>query len=154
MLVGFALLSLHLLREQIVAASSIKDAVVVTGAGDVIQDPRKIPEELRVQRGNIYAGNTVIASSEVISPSRMVHRTYPEPDISYLAGYYNPTIYGTTGIEDAFNQYLSGQQALDPIIQQQRTSSTVPWSAMTFISLSTRSCRNSPRARSVSAKAR
>src|SRR5436190_13094577 len=32
LLVGFALLSLHLLREQIVAASSIKDATVVTAS--------------------------------------------------------------------------------------------------------------------------
>src|SRR5438477_4174081 len=46
-LVGFMLLSLHLLREQIVAAASIKDAAVVTPAGDVIQDPRKVPEQLR-----------------------------------------------------------------------------------------------------------
>src|SRR5438552_6226718 len=65
LLVGFALLSLHLLREQIVAASSIKDATVTTETGAIIQDPRKIPEQLRVQRGAIYAGNTVVAASEI-----------------------------------------------------------------------------------------
>lgn len=121
LLVGFALLSLHLLREQIVAAGSIKGAVVVTASGDVIQDPRKVPEQLRVRRGNIYAGDTVIAASEVISPSRNVHRLYPEPNISYLAGYYNPTIYGSAGLEDSFDQYLSGKEALDPFLEQQRS---------------------------------
>jgi peptidoglycan glycosyltransferase len=121
LLVGFALLSLHLLREQIVAASSIKAAAVVTKAGNVIQDPRKVPNELRVRRGSIYAGDKVIAASEVISPSRYVHRLYPEPDISYLAGYYNPTIYGSAGLEDSFDQYLSGKEVLDPFIEQQRS---------------------------------
>lgn len=120
LLVGFVLLSLHLLREQIVAAASIKGATVTTASGNIIQDPRKIPEQLRVQRGSIIAGERVIAASEVISPSRLVHRIYPEPNISYLAGYYNPTIYGTVGLEDAFDQYLSGKEALDPILDQQR----------------------------------
>ena len=121
LLVGFALLSLHLLREQIVAASTIKGAAVVTTSGDVIQDPRKVPEQLRVRRGTIYAGDTVVAASEVVTPSSYVHRVYPSPDISYLAGYYNPTIYGSAGLEDSFDQYLSGKQALDPFIEQQRS---------------------------------
>ncbi len=121
LLVGFALLSLHLLREQIVAAASIKGATVTTTSGSIIQDPRKVPEQLRVQRGAIIAGDRVIAASEVISPSRLVHRVYPEPNISYLAGYYNPTIYGSVGLEDTFDRYLSGKEALDPILEQQRT---------------------------------
>src|SRR5438045_2123939 len=51
LLVGFALLSLHLLREQIVAASSIKGATITTSSASIVQDPRKVPEQLRVQRG-------------------------------------------------------------------------------------------------------
>ncbi len=120
LLVGFALLSLHLLREQIVAAVSLKDATVVTEGGAVIQDPRKVPEDLRVRRGAIMAGNTVVAASEVISPSRFVHRVYPEPNISYLAGYYNPTIYGVAGLESSFDKYLSGSEVLNPLTEQQR----------------------------------
>ena len=120
LLVGFALLSLHLLREQIVAASSIKAATITTETGAIVQDPRKIPEQLRVRRGAIYAGDTVVAASEVISPSRLVHRLYPEPSISYLAGYYNPTIYGSAGLEASFDDYLSGKEALDPFLEQQR----------------------------------
>lgn len=120
LLVGFLLLSLHLLREQIVAAVSLKDATVVTQDGAVIQDPRKVPEELRVRRGAIMAGNMVVAASEVISPSRYVHRVYPEPNISYLAGYYNPTIYGVAGLESSFDRYLSGSEALNPLTEQQR----------------------------------
>lgn len=120
LLVGFALLSLQLLREQIVAAVSLKDATVLTESGSVIQDPRKVPEELRVRRGAIMAGNTVIAASQVISPSRFVYRVYPEPNISYLVGYYNPTIYGVAGLESSFDKYLSGSQALNPLTEQQR----------------------------------
>jgi penicillin-binding protein A len=120
LLVGFALLSLHLLREQIVSADVIKNATVVTDTGNVIQDPRKVPEQLQIRRGAIYAGNKVVASSEVITPSRYVHRLYPESDLSYLAGYYNPTVYGSAGLEASFDDYLSGNRALDPLLEQQR----------------------------------
>jgi len=121
LLVGFSLLSLHLLREQIVAASSIKNATVVTTSGDFIQDPRKVPEQLRVQRGSIIAGDIVLAASEVFSPAREVHRVYPAPNLSYLAGYYNPTVYGSAGLEESFDRYLSGAEALDPFLEQQRS---------------------------------
>ncbi|MEO8285959.1 MAG: penicillin-binding protein 2 [Chloroflexota bacterium] len=120
LLVGFALLSLHLLREQIVAASVIKNATVVTETGSVVQDPRKVPEELRIRRGAIYAGDKTVAASEVITPSRFAHRLYPEPDLSYLAGYYNPTVYGSAGLEASFDDYLSGGRVLDPLLEQQR----------------------------------
>ena len=120
LLVGFALVSLHLLREQIVAASSIKEATLVTEAGEIVQDPRKVPEQLRVRRGRIFAGDRVIAASEVISPSQFVRRVYPEPNMSYLAGYYNPTIYGSSGLEASFDRYLSGSTVLDPLAEQQR----------------------------------
>lgn len=120
LLVGFALISLHLLREQVIAAAPLKNTTVVTASGQVIQDPRKVPEELRVRRGSIFAGSKVVASSEVITPSRYVRRIYPEPDLSYLAGYYNPTVYGSAGLEASFDQYLSGSQALDPLLEKQR----------------------------------
>ena len=120
LLVGFALLSLHLLREQIVTAAVIKNATVVTESGNVVQDPRKVPEQLQIRRGAIYAGGKTVAASEVITPSRYMHRIYPEPDLSYLAGYYNPTIYGSAGLEASFDDYLSGSKALDPLLEQQR----------------------------------
>ena len=118
LLVGFGLLSLHLLREQIVAAAAIKDVSFVTESGHVVLDPRKIPELLRQRRGSIYAGDVVVAASEVVSD--YVHRIYPDPDISYLAGYYNPTIYGSAGLEASFDRYLSGGEALDPLVELQR----------------------------------
>ncbi len=126
LLVGFALLSLHLLREQIVAADVIKNATVVTVTGNVIQDPRKVPEQLQIRRGAIYAGGAVVASSEVITPSRYVHRLYPDPNLSYLAGYYNPTVYGSAGLEASFDDYLSGNRALNPILEQQRIALNRP----------------------------
>jgi len=121
LLVGFTLLSLHLLREQIVAAAVTKNATVVTDTGNVIQDPRKVPDQLQIRRGNIYAGDKVVAASEVITPSRYVHRLYPEPDLSYLAGYYNPTVYGSAGLEASFDDYLAGNKTLNPFAEQERT---------------------------------
>lgn len=123
LLVGFALLSAHLLREQVVAAVAIQDARVIIEAEDgihVVQDPRQSAQELQIRRGSIFAGDTVVAASEIISPSRYVHRMYPEPNISYLVGYYNPTIYGLAGIESSFDRYLSGSEVLNPLTEQQR----------------------------------
>ena len=34
-------------------------------------------------------------------------------------GYYNPTVYGTAGLEASFDDYLAGRQALDPLLVQQ-----------------------------------
>lgn len=120
LLVGFALLTLHLLREQIVVAASIQEATLQTDTGQIVQDPRKVPAQLRVRRGSIFAGDRLIAGSEVITSSQFVRRIYPEPNMSYLAGYYNPTIYGSAGLEDSFDDYLSGNTALDPLAEQQR----------------------------------
>lgn len=123
LLVGFVLLSVHLLREQVVAAVAIQDARVIIEAEDgihVVQDPRQSAQELQIRRGSILAGDTVIAASEIVSPSRYVHRIYPEPNISYLAGYYNPTIYGLAGLEASFDRYLSGSEVLNPLTEQQR----------------------------------
>jgi peptidoglycan glycosyltransferase len=126
LLVGFALLSVHMLREQIVAASVIKGSTVITESGAIVQDPRKVPEQLSVRRGAIYASDRVVAASEVITPSRYAHRVYPEPNLSYLAGYYNPTVYGSAGLEAAFDSYLSGARALDPLLEQQREILNLP----------------------------
>lgn len=120
LLVGFALLSLHLLREQIVVAAAIKETTLQTEAGHIVQDPRKVPEQLRIRRGRIFAGDRIIATNEVITSSQFVRRIYPEPNMSYLAGYYNPTIYGTSGLESSFDSYLSGSAMLDPLADQQR----------------------------------
>jgi peptidoglycan glycosyltransferase len=120
LMVGFALLSLHLLREQIVVAAAIKETSLQTEAGHIVQDPRKVPEQLRIRRGSIFAGDRVIAASEVVTTSQYVQRVYPEPNMSYLVGYYNPTIYGTAGLEDSFDSYLSGSAQLDPLADQQR----------------------------------
>src|SRR3712207_8869690 len=73
--------SLHLLREQIVAASSIKATTVVTEDGEVVQDPRKVPEQLRVRRGGIYAGDRLIAANEVDRKSTRLNSSHA--NISY-----------------------------------------------------------------------
>jgi peptidoglycan glycosyltransferase len=119
-IVAIAILSLNLLRQQVVAANTISHTVVNTESGASIQDPRRIPAMLQVQRGSIFAGSKLVAGNEVIEPSLYVHRIYPEPNISYLAGYYNPTIYGTSGLERSLDNFLSGAGELDPLGDQQR----------------------------------
>ncbi len=142
---GFLLLSIHLLREQVVQGPAIAGSRVVTqvtqtgpdtylnettlvrpqrtltftrtiaAAGvatgtDTLQNPRVLNQELQVQRGRILdASGRVIADRVVYSDTGDVQRTYPVPDMSYVAGFYDPNIYGASGIESTYDSYLSGQ---------------------------------------------
>jgi peptidoglycan glycosyltransferase len=84
------------------------------------QNPREVQAGLRVQRGYIYnARGQELAGREVFPESNFVRRTYPAPDASYLVGYYNPTLYGITGLEAVFDQYLSGRSGRNPLLEQE-----------------------------------
>ena len=84
------------------------------------QNPREVQAGLRVQRGYIYnARGQELAGREVFPASNFVRRTYPAPDASYLVGYYNPTLYGITGLEATFDDYLSGSRGRNPLLEQE-----------------------------------
>ncbi len=84
------------------------------------QNQRIVQAGYRVQRGQIIdAGGQVVAGREVFPDNNFVRRTYPLPDESYLAGYYNPTIYGIFGLEEKFDDYLSGRVGVNPILEQE-----------------------------------
>jgi peptidoglycan glycosyltransferase len=84
------------------------------------QDPREVQAGLRVQRGYIYnARGQELAGREIFPDNNFVRRTYPAPDASYLVGYYCPTIYGITGLEATFDDYLSGRTGRNPLLEQE-----------------------------------
>ncbi len=67
--------------------------------------------EQSVQRGDIVTSDgVVLATSEYDEESGTYTRVYPEDTLaSHVVGYYS-TVYGTSGIEDAFDSYLSGSK--------------------------------------------
>ena len=84
------------------------------------QNQREVQAGFRVQRGQIFdAGGQVVAGREVFPDSNFVRRTYPLPGESYIVGFYNPTIYGIFGLEQKFDDYLSGRVGVNPILEQE-----------------------------------
>jgi penicillin-binding protein A len=98
---------------------TIEASGVQTGT-DSLQNPRLLARDLRVQRGQIFdAAGNVIAGRTVYSDTGYVERTYPAPNMSYLLGYYNPTIYGLAGMEANLDPYLSGEAGSNPILAEE-----------------------------------
>ncbi|MDB5079108.1 MAG: hypothetical protein JWP00_1032 [Chloroflexi bacterium] len=125
LMVGFILISLQLLRQQVVIANEIEkpfDAVNSRGKEVLIQDPRLINQALANQRGRIFdaAGNEVagIATSKF----KLVKRTYAENSpIKQLLGYFSPLQFGNSGLEGQYDDYLSGKFGTNPFATLQRS---------------------------------
>jgi len=116
----FVLISLQLLREQVLTATAIKDRTQVIDAnnGVVISDPRRADTELRTERGRIYDAAGKPVADRVVLPGGYVKRSYPNPYTAYLAGYYSPLRFGNFGLEDMYNAWMSGQQGNNPLEDQ------------------------------------
>ena len=67
-------------------------------------------QERNTRRGRILDRNgSVLAHSEPTTDGFV--RVYPYPPLATVVGYHDP-VYGNAGIEDAFEQYLSGKAGL------------------------------------------
>lgn len=117
MMVGFILLSLQLLRVQFVAADQIEQPYYNPQTGDVVQDPRSDP--YTEQRGEILDtfGNVVVGSQ--VGNNGVVKRTYANPYVDQLVGYYSPDMYGVTGLEKTYDDYLTGKNGGNPLVKMQ-----------------------------------
>jgi peptidoglycan glycosyltransferase len=117
----FVLISVQLVRIQVIDQQAIASR---TGAdpitGDAFQNPRLIDFSLARNRGSILDRNgNLIAGVNVIDG--VGYRTYPDPSIAYVTGYYSPLQYGLTGLEASFDAELRGEQggsALDDALNQ------------------------------------
>lgn len=109
----FAILSVQLVRVQVVHQSATTERVATAPNGEIIANPRRQGTGLDQDRGAIYDRNgTVIAYSE--EEDGRFRRIYPEPAAASLVGYYSPLQYGTTGLEAAFDDVLSGESTTSP----------------------------------------
>ena len=113
-LVGFGLLSLQLLRQQVVRAEEIYYHVSVGEDGSTTSNVRPVLDSQRVLRGEILdrKGVVLVDSQEVDGFGR---RTYPLAELydprafSNIVGFFS-TRYGQSGIEASFDAYLTGQR--------------------------------------------
>lgn len=114
-LVAFALISVQLLRVQIVQSSRTVDRVEVAAGGEVVQDPRQRVAELGVRRGSIFDRNGNVLVESVETESGFFDRIYHEPTTAGLIGYYSPLLFGSSQIEAQFDEYLSGRSGGNPV---------------------------------------
>jgi peptidoglycan glycosyltransferase len=77
-------------------------------------NPRRVLEEQRIQRGQILDRHGVpLTAAEVEPESRVVTRRYLYPSAAPVVGYYSLQ-YGVGGIEAAYDDLLRGNTALTP----------------------------------------
>jgi penicillin-binding protein A len=112
----FVLLSMQLVRAQVVNSGAIQIRTEQTPLG-AVRNPRLLEAQLEALRGEIYSSDGVKIVGREVQPDKTVRRTYLVPDATYLAGYYNPVRYGTSNLESAYNDELSGRNDADPAKQ-------------------------------------
>jgi penicillin-binding protein A len=116
--IGFGLLSMQLLRQQVVQSDATYNYVSIGEDGSTTSNVRPVLASQRILRGNIYdrQGVLLVASEPVGGFAR---RTYPLASIydpsafGNIVGYFSRR-YGTSGLEAIFDGYLSGSQG-DPL---------------------------------------
>ncbi len=113
-LVGFTLLSLQLLRQQVVQAEAIYYFVATGPDGSSTSNVRPVLDSQRVLRGRLLdRRGEVLVSSETVAG--FARRTYPLADrydpraFSNLVGFFS-TRYGQSGLEATYAEYLTGER--------------------------------------------
>jgi peptidoglycan glycosyltransferase len=109
----------------------------VFAADDLANNPanrRLLLEEYDIQRGSILGrdGKTVIAFSKATEGELKYLRVYPRgPLYAHITGYYS-VVFGRSGVESAFNDYLAGrdesllpQKLIDEILGRPKRGGTV-----------------------------
>ncbi|HEX9374183.1 MAG TPA: penicillin-binding protein 2 [Roseiflexaceae bacterium] len=114
--VGFALLSLQLLRQQFVRADDIYDTVHVDEeTGQTTSNVREVIRSLRVQRGKMVDRNGVVLVDTQMVENGFALRTYPLADqfdpsaFSNVVGFFSDR-FGQSGLEASYGAYLSGDR--------------------------------------------
>lgn len=113
-LVGFALVTVQLVRVQIVESSRTIARVGEAPNGEVIVNPRERLKALDMRRGRIFDRDGQMLADTIQREDGTYQRTYPELATAPLIGYYSPQIYGSSNIELEFDEYLNGEEGGNP----------------------------------------
>ena len=116
LLVVFTLITVQLVRVQIVQSSRTLDRQEIAPGGQVVQNPRDRILENVDRRGSILDRDGVVLA-EQIGEGDETARTYPVPAAYGLVGYYSPVLYGLTGIESAYDDEMVGKSGGNPVTE-------------------------------------
>lgn len=113
----FVMISVQLVKLQVVESSDTYNRVVVTKSGEVFQNARVVMGQTRQVRGAMYDrdGQLLVGSNQLEDGTW--ERTYPEPSVGQVVGYYSPTLFGASQLEATFNDYLSGTSGGNPVVE-------------------------------------
>ncbi|HET7035268.1 MAG TPA: penicillin-binding protein 2 [Thermomicrobiaceae bacterium] len=115
--VTFILITVQLVRVQVVDSAAI-GARTGRHAGEVtVQDPRLRSAASEVLRGAILTSDGKVVARTTQLPDGSLLRSYPDPTTAYLAGYYSPRLYGSNNLEAAYDDVLMGRKGGNPVTQ-------------------------------------
>lgn len=125
---GFAAVALQLAREQVVQADQIRGQAaallqpVATVEPDGAATLRPADRTALgsghvwpVSTGPITRGMILDRGGTVLAANQDGRRVYPNPDLAHLVGFAS-RLYGNSGVEGSFDDYLSGARTLSPTL--------------------------------------
>lgn len=92
-----------LLYYQVIAAGEL------TARPD---NPRRLAEEARIQRGTIYDRRGSVLVENRLLPEGRSQRVYRYPSLAHVTGFFSPR-FGVSGLEAAYNEELRGTTGRD-----------------------------------------
>lgn len=105
----FAALLVQLLRTMVVNRAAIAARVGVDPeTGEVLTNPRLVARALATERGRILDRNGAVLA-ESVPDGDGFRRLVADPALALVVGYFSPLLYGTAGLERAYDGELSGQ---------------------------------------------
>jgi penicillin-binding protein A len=111
MALGFGMLTLELLREQVIWSQDIAEAVAVNAeTGETSSNVRAVMAANRVHRGVIRDRNGTVVVDTTVAADGTTARSYPVDQPAAFApvvGFVSPR-YGVSGVEATYGDYLSG----------------------------------------------
>lgn len=112
--VCFFVVSLQLVRLQIVDADRTSSRVGEAPNGEVVINPRERLAAIEMRRGRILDSEGRVLADTVQRDDGTWQRTWPELSTAALIGYYSPLLYGASNLEERFDDYLAGQRGGNP----------------------------------------
>jgi peptidoglycan glycosyltransferase len=135
---GFAAVTLQLAREQISQAGAIHDRAIALLQPGTAQAPdgAQLRPADRTALGDgrtwpvatdlVTRGVILDRNGAVLAANQGGRRFYPNPDLGQIVGFQSQ-LYGSTGIEASFDEYLSGARTISPLaLLQARLLGTKP----------------------------
>jgi penicillin-binding protein A len=113
-IVGFLLMTVQLVRIQIVESAEISDRTATVADGSVVLDPRKRTRDADIARGSILTRDGSIVAGTELRDGGYHARTYPNQHLGFVAGYHSPAIFGNTQLESEFDEVLMGREGGNP----------------------------------------